>query len=78
MITKEQAAQLDYSIADVADIIGMSRESVRRYIQAGLLKAEKAGKSYRIRKLYLVQFLNTEGRTWTKGDAEEKKEDAEY
>jgi len=61
----------EYSISNIADIIEMSRESVRRYIQLGMLQAEKRGKSYMIRKIDLVRFLNAEGRIKSKGSTEE-------
>lgn len=63
MTIGEQEQHLDYSITEVANIIDMSRESVRRYIQTGMLKAVKNGKSYRIRKQDLYNFLKPEGNT---------------
>jgi excisionase family DNA binding protein len=62
MMIKEQAAQMDYSISEVAIIIEMSRESVRRYIKAGMLKAVKRGKSYRVNADDLYTFLKSQHR----------------
>lgn len=50
----------DYGIADVARIIEMSRESVRRYIQSGMLPARKEGKSFKVRPADLYEFLKSD------------------
>lgn len=52
--------ELEYGIADVARIIEMSRESVRRYIQSGMLPARKEGKSFKVRPADLYEFLKSD------------------
>lgn len=52
--------ELEYGIADVARIIEMSRESVRLYIQSGMLPARKEGKSFKVRPADLYEFLKSD------------------
>lgn len=46
-----------YSIEEVASMLKVAYLTVYRWIQAGKLKAIKAGKQYRIRKEDLDNFL---------------------
>lgn len=48
-----------YSIQEVADKLKVTYLTVYRWIQAGKLKAVKAGKQYRISKKNLKSFLKT-------------------
>ena len=47
-----------YSIANVADQLGLSQKSIRRYIASGQLGAVKIGSSYRIPKGAIEHFIN--------------------
>lgn len=69
---------MEYSISEVADIIQMSRESVRRYIKIGLLEGVKDGKSYKISKPALVRFLMSDNRELTKERKSRETADAEH
>ena len=46
-----------YTIQEVADKLKVAYLTVYRWIQAGKLKAKKAGKQYRITKGELTHFL---------------------
>lgn len=46
-----------YTIPQAAEIMQQSREAVRKYIQAGKLKATKDGRRYVINKADLYEFL---------------------
>ncbi len=46
-----------YSIAEVAEMSGQSQKTIRRYIAAGKLKAEKIGNCYRITKENYSRWL---------------------
>lgn len=47
-----------YSIANVAEQLGLSQKSIRRYIASGQLGAVKIGSSYRIPKGAIQHFIN--------------------
>ena len=47
-----------YSIANVAEQLGLSQKSIRRYIASGQLDAVKIGSSYRIPKGAIQHFIN--------------------
>lgn len=47
-----------YSIAEVAENLGMSQKSIRRYIASGQLGAVKFGSSYRVPQGALDSFIN--------------------
>lgn len=47
-----------YSIANVAEQLGLSQKSIRRYIASGQLGAVKIGSSYRIPKGAIEHFIN--------------------
>lgn len=47
-----------YSIANVAEQLGLSQKSIRRYIASGQLGAVKIGSSYRIPKGAIEHFMN--------------------
>lgn len=47
-----------YSIANVAEQLGLSQKSIRRYIARGQLGAVKIGSSYRIPKGAIQHFIN--------------------
>ncbi len=47
-----------YSIVDVAEKLGLSQKSIRRYIASGQLGATKIGSTYRIPKGALECFIN--------------------
>jgi len=47
-----------YTIEEVAEMLKVAYLTVYRWIQAGKLKAVKAGKQYRIKKVDLDNFLN--------------------
>jgi len=46
-----------YSIQEIADKLKVAYLTVYRWIQAGKLKAVKAGKQYRIKKSELNKFI---------------------
>jgi len=46
-----------YSIEEVAQMLKVAYLTVYRWIQAGKLKSNKAGKQYRIKKLELERFM---------------------
>lgn len=48
-----------YDIAQVAEKLGLSQKSIRRYIAAGELGAIKVGASYRIPDAALQEFINS-------------------
>lgn len=43
---------------DVAELLGLHVKTVRIYIKAGKLRAAKLGKCYRIRKEWVIDFLD--------------------
>ena len=47
-----------YSIAEVANKVGLSQKSIRRYIASGELGATKIGSTYRIPVSALNTFIN--------------------
>lgn len=47
-----------YTIEEVAKMLKVAYLTVYRWIQAGRLKAYKAGKQYRIKKQDLGKFIN--------------------
>lgn len=50
-----------YSIAEVAEKVGLSQKSIRRYIASGELDAVKIGSTYRIPLSALNAFINKDG-----------------
>lgn len=48
-----------YTIQEVADKLKVAYLTVYRWVQSGKLKAVKAGKQHRIKKLDLESFMNT-------------------
>ena len=42
---------------DIREILGVSTKTLLQLIHAGKLRSIKVGRSYRIPKLYLLQFL---------------------
>jgi len=53
--------QRAFSLKEVADILNVHSETVRRLIKAGKLKAAKIGKDYRISKPELERYFHTMG-----------------
>ena len=49
--------KVDYSIQDVARLLGTSQKMVRRYIAAGQLKADKSSNAYRISEENYADFV---------------------
>lgn len=43
-----------------ADFLGISRETVQTYAREGRLRAAKCGRGYRIRREWLIDFLEGE------------------
>ena len=50
-----------FSLKEVADILNVHSETVRRLIKAGKLKAAKIGKDYRIAKPELERYFKATG-----------------
>ena len=48
-----------YSIEEVAKILKVAYLTVYRWIKAGKLKSDKAGKQYRVNKKSLDRFLSS-------------------
>jgi putative molybdopterin biosynthesis protein len=48
-----------YSIEEVSKLLKVAYLTVYRWIQAGKLKSNKAGKQYRIKKSELDKFIKT-------------------
>ena len=46
------------TVPDVCKILGASDKTVRRYLQSGELRSFKVGRSYRIPKLFLMEYMN--------------------
>lgn len=46
------------TVPDVCKIFGASDKTVRRYLQSGELRSFKVGRSYRIPKLFLMEYMN--------------------
>ena len=55
--------QRAFSLKEVADILNVHSETVRRLIKAGKLKAAKIGKDYRIAKSELERYFQAMGGT---------------
>ncbi len=47
----------DLSVSEVAIILGISTEAIRRYIRLGILPAYKIGPAYRVTVHDLMKFL---------------------
>ena len=45
------------TVPDVCKILGASDKTVRRYLQSGALRSLKVGRSYRIPKLFLMEYM---------------------
>ena len=45
------------TVPDVCKILGASDKTVRRYLQSGELRSVKVGRSYRIPKLFLMEYM---------------------
>jgi excisionase family DNA binding protein len=48
-----------YSLEEVAEQLGVSERTVRRWIKSGVLPAYKPGREYRIRAGELEEFLQS-------------------
>ncbi|NVL92354.1 MAG: helix-turn-helix domain-containing protein [Desulfobacterales bacterium] len=48
--------QQAFSLKEAAKLLGCNRETLRRAIKAGQLKASKVGRDYRISKVELAKF----------------------
>ena len=46
-----------YSVEEVAEILQVHIDTVRRYIKAGALRAAKIGKAYRVQESDLQAFI---------------------
>jgi excisionase family DNA binding protein len=53
--------QRAFSLKEVASILGVHPETIRRAVKAGKLKAAKIGKDYRIAKPELERYFHTMG-----------------
>lgn len=53
---EKQETKANYSIAEFADIVGLSQKIIRRYIASGEIKATKIGNSYKIPNESLISF----------------------
>jgi excisionase family DNA binding protein len=60
--------QRAFSLKEVASILGVHPETIRRAVKAGKLKAAKIGKDYRIAKPELERFFRAMGGTSLFGD----------
>ena len=47
-----------YSLIQVAEIMGLTRQTIYNYVKAGKLKARKIGKEYRIKEEDLKEFID--------------------
>ena len=45
------------TVPDVCKILGTSDKTVRRYLRSGELRSLKVGRSYRIPKLFLMEYM---------------------
>jgi len=45
------------TVPDVCKILGASDKTVRRYLRSGELRSLKVGRSYRIPKLFLMEYM---------------------
>lgn len=54
-------SKLVFTVEEVAEILGMHPESIRRWIQRGKLKAAKTGKQYLISRVDLQVFWKNLG-----------------
>lgn len=52
--------------SEVAAYLGLDVDTVRDYIRRGLIKAAKQGRQYRVRKEWIVDYLedSAEGHWW--------------
>ena len=55
--------QRAFSLKEVASILGVHPETIRRAVKAGKLKAAKIGKDYRIAKSELERYFQAMGGT---------------
>jgi excisionase family DNA binding protein len=53
--------QRAFSLKEVADILGVHPETIRRAVKAGKLKAAKIGKDYRIAKTEVDRYFQAMG-----------------
>ena len=60
--------QRAFSLKDVATILDVHPDTIRRAIKAGKLKAAKIGKDYRIAKTELERYFQAMGGTSLFGD----------
>ena len=65
--------QRAFSLKEVADILGVHPETIRRAVKAGKLKAAKIGKDYRIAKSELERYFQAMGGTSLFGDDDSQK-----
>ena len=45
------------TVPDICKILGASDKAVRRYLRSGELRSLKVGRSYRIPKLFLMEYM---------------------
>lgn len=61
-MSKEVAGMTLYTVRELADILGVTTITIRRYIADGSLKARKIGRAYHISDEALREFMDTGGR----------------
>lgn len=50
-----------YSIKEICEKLGISRQAISRAIKSGRIKATKIGKQYRIEKKWFEDYLKSGG-----------------
>lgn len=50
-----------YTLSEVADLFRVTKESVRRWIRSGKLKASRAGREYKVSRHDLEEFYRARG-----------------
>jgi len=66
-----------YFVSEVAEILGVSRQTVLKYIKKGLVPGIRVGGRYLIMKDEFEEFLRSGGsRTRSESESEESKEPA--
>lgn len=61
-MSKEVAGMTLYTVRELADILGVTTITIRRYIADGSLKARKIGRAYHISDEALREFMDTGGK----------------
>lgn len=62
-MTKEVAGMTLYTVRELADILGVTTITIRRYIADGSLKARKIGRAYHISDEALREFMDSGSKT---------------